>query len=525
MDQRDARLEFAAFAELAARHAVAPAGPATGNLARFEFNVYSQNGEDGVLAEIFRRIGPGGMRFIEIGAEPWQSNAIALADLMGWGGTFVDAVPARVEAFRKKYAGFAGIDAIEAMVTPEWVREFDATGPEELDLLSIDVDGNDFWIWAAFERMRPRVVMIEYNSNPGPHLAVVQPESTAYVEWHWDFFGASAKALMTLAAWKGYTLVHTESRGVNAFFVRDDLLWAFADLDLAALPLRAPSIDGRGSHHGADRTGRQYLEVEGDEVRQAVARLPRPLAARSVRALALGGHRTAANAAAASAAGNPGADGFRGEPALWALLRPGMNVLDIGAGVGQATLAMAGLVGPEGRVLAIEPDPARAAALDAAISHAGTGNVEALPLPIEGMHDDPGASEVPAAHVDDLVSADVRIHLVHIGDGLRAHRIASRMEAFIRRQGPTVVVACEARAGGDDLAGAFSGYRSMGLDVALAPETIEALLALPGGSAEGWWFSPAIPAEHDRALADLVARAGPATLVLRPLPGGFRPGQ
>jgi hypothetical protein len=93
--------------------------------------------------------------------------------------------------------------------------------PREFDLLSIDVDGNDFWIWKAIGR-RPRVVVVEYNAafGPGDSRAIVYDR-----DFRWDgteYFGASLLALARLGREKGYDLVACDSRGVNAFFVRAD---------------------------------------------------------------------------------------------------------------------------------------------------------------------------------------------------------------------------------------------------------------------------------------------------------------
>ena len=96
-----------------------------------------------------------------------------------------------------------------------------ADSPEELDLLSIDVDGNDYWLWEAVTSFRPRVVVIEYNSAYGSSDSVVND----YREQSWDGtsdFGSSLKAMTDLGLRLGYQLVHAETTGVNLFFVRQD---------------------------------------------------------------------------------------------------------------------------------------------------------------------------------------------------------------------------------------------------------------------------------------------------------------
>ena len=97
---------------------------------------------------------------------------------------------------------------------------------KEVDLLSIDIDGNDFWVWKSINYIKPRLVIIEYNSFFGPTLSCTIPYNHKFI---WDhknkrsYYGASLKALEKLGKQKKYTLVGVDGNGVNAFFVRDDL--------------------------------------------------------------------------------------------------------------------------------------------------------------------------------------------------------------------------------------------------------------------------------------------------------------
>src|SRR5260370_27613128 len=96
--------------------------------------------------------------------------------------------------------------------------------PRNLDLLSIDIDGNDYWVWAAIQKWRPRLVVIEYNPTFPPHQKWVMKEDLNH---RWDgtnYFGASLPSLAALGTKKGFTLVATDSCGINAFFVRDDFI-------------------------------------------------------------------------------------------------------------------------------------------------------------------------------------------------------------------------------------------------------------------------------------------------------------
>jgi hypothetical protein len=206
----------------------------TADLRNFEARVYSQNGEDGILTEIFRRIGVSNRFFVEFGAETGQQcNCARLALQAGWQGLFLEADPRFFAALEQRYAKRSGVRCVRAMVTSKNIEQLLATHnvPAKFDLLSIDIDGNDYWVWASIRRWQPRVVVIEYNSGKGPEERWVMEEEPAY-RWNGTtYFGASLASLTALARQKGYTLVATNSTGVNAFFVRDDLVNAGRFLD------------------------------------------------------------------------------------------------------------------------------------------------------------------------------------------------------------------------------------------------------------------------------------------------------
>jgi len=199
---------------------------ASSDLSRFELRVFSQNGEDGVLIEILNRIGVEHRYFVEFGIqEGVEGNCVLLADVLGWGGLFLEADPEFFAGVSRKYAG-TPVDVRQEMVTAERVEEiFAAAGvPVGLDVLSIDIDGNDVYVWEALTTHRPRVVVIEYNSGILGDGPLAQPHDP---DRSWDggsAWGSSLAALEAVGRRKGYSLVHTDLSGVNAFFVRDDLL-------------------------------------------------------------------------------------------------------------------------------------------------------------------------------------------------------------------------------------------------------------------------------------------------------------
>lgn len=219
---------------------------ATEDLTRFEAQVFSQNGEDGVLIELLNRLGPGTRFFVEFGIQSGhQGNCVLLADVFGWAGLFLEADGADFAVLESKYAG-SGVRTARAMVRPDNVEQLFAEHqvPNEPDVLSIDIDGNDFWVWRAIDRYRPRIVVIEYNGGLDPADPIVQPLS----ERGWDGtggYGSSLAALDLLAEQKGYQRVHTELAGVNAFYVRQDLLsW-----DASSTPARSANFGLTGGGH------------------------------------------------------------------------------------------------------------------------------------------------------------------------------------------------------------------------------------------------------------------------------------
>jgi hypothetical protein len=262
------RAFFLALSELGRRYAqVAPSPgerPASMGLSGFELRVFSQNGEDGVLAEILRRIGAPGRFFVEFGIESGrEGTCVYLADVAEWRGLFIEAHPEFYRQLERKYVRSPRIDTIHAMVTPDNIEAlFKRAGVlPEPDVVSIDINGADYWVWEAITSYRPRVVVIEYNGAIDPRRRLVQPRDRT----SWDgteFFGASLAAMQTLGDGKGYRLVHTEMAGLNAFFVREDVAGGqFPEVDEAAAR-SFPNYFLRGYRHPPAHPGRSYLDLD-----------------------------------------------------------------------------------------------------------------------------------------------------------------------------------------------------------------------------------------------------------------------
>ena len=197
-------------------------------LLRYGFKIYSQNDEDGIIQEIFRRISTADRTFVEFGVETGSECNTAKLLIENWRGLWIEARPDHVAVIRRRFAPFLADGRLtlrQSVVTAENIDGLLAESgfKGDIDLLGIDIDYNDYWVWKAITTVRPRVVVIEYNASLRPPLSLTVPYDPA---GSWDgsnFYGASLEALTRLGADKGYRLVGCSIAGVNAFFVRADL--------------------------------------------------------------------------------------------------------------------------------------------------------------------------------------------------------------------------------------------------------------------------------------------------------------
>jgi len=154
-----------------------------------------------------------------------------------WSGLVLDADPRRIARLRAEtlywrqdltaLAAFIDADNIDRLIAG-------AGFGGEIGLLSIDLDGNDYWVWARIECTRPVIVIAEYNSVLGAEHAVSIPYDPAFRRGaaHFSnlYWGCSIAALAALGARKGYALVGSNSAGNNAYFVRRDRLGGLREL-------------------------------------------------------------------------------------------------------------------------------------------------------------------------------------------------------------------------------------------------------------------------------------------------------
>ena len=191
---------------------------------KYQRSVYSQNGEDGIIEKLFIHLGidVSQSAVVELGAYDglWISNTRKLRE-QGAQAVLIEGYP---EAF-EKLNQLPGVVAINSYVNCEPGTCLDdllepTFLPYDFDLLSLDVDGNDLWIWKGLTNYQPKIVCIEYNSTVrGSWTIEYDPD---FVNDNTNYHGGTAEALCKVAAEKGYVLVGFTNLG-NLFFVREDL--------------------------------------------------------------------------------------------------------------------------------------------------------------------------------------------------------------------------------------------------------------------------------------------------------------
>lgn len=197
------------------------------------FRAHSQMNEDGILLLLFSVLGTTNKQAVEMCVEQGiECNAANLILNHGWQGLLFDGSAANVRAGRRFYARHRSTwmwppTLAQAWITAEGINDLlqghGCTG--EIDLLSIDIDGMDYWVWRALTVAQPRVVVVEYQTAWGPEAAVTVPYDPQFDRFRRDpdYWGASLGAFVALGREKGYRLIGCNQFGTNAFFLRDDL--------------------------------------------------------------------------------------------------------------------------------------------------------------------------------------------------------------------------------------------------------------------------------------------------------------
>jgi hypothetical protein len=200
-----------------------------------EFKVSSQNGEDGIIQFILRKINIENKIFVEFGVHDYtESNTRFLLTNNGWSGLVIDGSSKNVERIKqdriywqhnlKVECAFIDKDNINDLILRNGISG-------DIGILSVDIDGNDYWVWNAIECINPRIVICEYNSLFGSNRKVtsIYDKNFVITNAHFSglYWGASIAAFDYLAKKKGYSLVGSNTAGNNVFFVRKDVLGDF----------------------------------------------------------------------------------------------------------------------------------------------------------------------------------------------------------------------------------------------------------------------------------------------------------
>ena len=241
-----------------------------------EFRAFSQWGEDGIIQHLTRLVPILHRTFVEFGVETFdEANCRFLMMKDDWCGLVIDGDPANVAAIRAApwywrhdlvaTCAFIDRDNIAGLI--------DARGfGTDIGLLSVDIDGNDYWVLSALGALRPRIVFVEYNAIFGAERAISVPYDPGFQRTvaHSSnlYFGASLAAFAHWGIQNGYSLVGTNSNGVNAFFVREDIRPAA----LPALSV-AEAFNDANHRQSVDAEGRLTYLSGGDRL-AAIAGLP-----------------------------------------------------------------------------------------------------------------------------------------------------------------------------------------------------------------------------------------------------------
>ena len=245
------------------------------NLKEVEFKAFSQWGEDGIIDWIISRLPSIEHTFIEFGVSDYrESNTRLLLQLRNWKGLIIDGGEENIASIKKQDVYWRhDLTAKQSFITAENINNTitDAGFSGEVGLLSVDIDGNDYWVWKAITTISPAIVICEYNTALGdiyPLTVPYQPDfQRAQAHHSLLYFGASIQALISLGKQKNYICIGSTSSGCNVFFIRNDLAHHVLDSleDISVYPCKAREARGK--------TG-EMLYVDGIEGADIISHLP-----------------------------------------------------------------------------------------------------------------------------------------------------------------------------------------------------------------------------------------------------------
>lgn len=201
------------------------------NIDNWEFQITSQWGEDGIIQYLIKYIEIPNKTFIEFGVESYKEcNTRFLLQNNNWNGLIIDGSEKLINEIKAENIHWKyDLKAVANFITKENIDNIfiENNIKGDIGLLSIDIDGNDYWVWEKISVIKPRIIIAEYNSLFGNKASVSIPYNKDFVRgvnMPVSYYGASITALTYLANSKGYSLVYGNKAGNNVFYVRKDLL-------------------------------------------------------------------------------------------------------------------------------------------------------------------------------------------------------------------------------------------------------------------------------------------------------------
>ena len=198
------------------------------NLIPYGFKVFSQTDEDGIINEIFKRIGTTNKKFLEFGVNASKNNTTFLL-LNNWTGVWLEISTLKIIRIKNKYKILLKNNSLriyKKKITAENINKVIKSVQLKgvIDLFSIDIDGNELYLLKKLSQIRPRVIVVEYNSKFSPSFKKNIKYSPNFIWKYDDYSGSSLQLLVDNLKKKNYALVGCNISGVNAFFVKKELL-------------------------------------------------------------------------------------------------------------------------------------------------------------------------------------------------------------------------------------------------------------------------------------------------------------
>jgi hypothetical protein len=207
-------------------------GNLSSDIRDYEIKIFSQWGEDGIIQHLIEHIDIKNKTFIEFGVENFsESNCRFLMMNNNWSGFVIDGNKNNIKDLKSSYYFWKyELTAISEFITKENINDLlDISNfDKDLGILSIDIDGNDYYILDAIKKYKPRILITEFNSNFDFNEAISVPYDKNF--YRFDkcssgiYWGASLKAFIYLAAKKGYKFIGTNTSACNAFFVKNEFV-------------------------------------------------------------------------------------------------------------------------------------------------------------------------------------------------------------------------------------------------------------------------------------------------------------